>query len=73
VRTDGKHPRLVAGARRLAATKLLGWTYIDAVALKLDGLSPEMADLEARKAEIDDNFPRSNLRKSTDAGPGARR
>jgi ParB-like chromosome segregation protein Spo0J len=63
VRTDGKRPRLVAGARRLAAAKLLGWTHIEAEALKLDGMSRERADIEAQLAEIDDNFPDSILRK----------
>jgi ParB-like chromosome segregation protein Spo0J len=67
VRTDGKRPRLVAGARRLAAAKLLRWTHIEAASLKLDGMSPAMADLEARIAEIDDNSPSSKLRRRMDA------
>lgn len=62
VRTDGKRPRLVAGARRLAAAKLLGWEHIECKALKLDGMSRELAELEAGIAEIDDNFPKSKLR-----------
>jgi ParB/RepB/Spo0J family partition protein len=59
VRTDGKRPRLVAGKRRLAAAKLLGWTHIEATVLKLTGMSRRRADLEAQSAEIDDTCARS--------------
>lgn len=63
VRTDGKRPRLVAGARRLAAAKLLGWTHIEAQVLDLTGLPKELADIDAHLVELDDNFPRSRTRR----------
>ena len=47
-------PVLVAGARRLAASKQVGWTEIDANVV-------ELYDLDLELAEIDENLIRMEL------------
>lgn len=61
VRRDGPQPRLVAGAHRIEAAKRAGWTHIEAREIKLDGMSPAMADVTCAIAEVDENMSRGDL------------
>ena len=56
---------LVAGAHRLAAAKSLGWEYIDALEISLDGDERELWEIDENlcRSELTDAEKREHLRR----------